>query len=388
MPKAEIIAIGTELLLGETQDTNTGYLARALRAAGIDLFRTQVIGDNPERIAICIQEALGRADIVITTGGLGPTVDDPTRQAAAAACNLQLVFHPKLWKKIRSIITSKGRKPTENQKRQAYAPSNAIIHDNPVGTAPAFSIEINNIQQFQTVTCLPGVPREMELIVAKEVIPYLRRRFQLRDFICIRTLHTTGMGEGQIDDMIADFEYLSNPSVGLTAHAGVVDIRIVAKSNTLDTANAMIAKVEKKLTGILGAAIFGTDLDTLEQITLDALVSRGWKLCSLEFGLDRSILTRLGQFNSVAYLGGERLALPPQNFALALTEVSNNLKADVAIGIGLHNTPRKIQCEIILTAPGNTITRKLTYTGPSEDASMWATNTALDILHRCAMTDT
>ena len=150
MPTAEIIAIGTELLLGETADTNTLYIARALRGLGIDLFRAQTIGDNAGRIAETVRLALERADIVITTGGLGPTVDDPTRQAIADSVGATLEFHPELWEQISARIARYGRTPTGNQKRQAFIPKDAIVIENPVGTAPAFIVEISSSSAIMT----------------------------------------------------------------------------------------------------------------------------------------------------------------------------------------------------------------------------------------------
>ena len=141
MPTAEIITIGTELLLGETVDTNTRHIAQALRGLGVDLYRTQTVGDNAGRIAEAVGAALQRADIVITTGGLGPTVDDPTRQAIADAAGVTLEFHPELWEQIVARIARYGRTPTENQKRQAYIPQGGMVIENPVGTAPAFIVE-------------------------------------------------------------------------------------------------------------------------------------------------------------------------------------------------------------------------------------------------------
>ena len=135
MPSAEIITIGTELLLGETADTNTRFIARTLRGLGVDLYRTQTVGDNAGRIAEAILQALERADIVITTGGLGPTVDDPTRQAVAEALGTELEFRPELWEQIVNRIGHYGRTPTENQKRQAYLPKGAIAIENPVAVS-------------------------------------------------------------------------------------------------------------------------------------------------------------------------------------------------------------------------------------------------------------
>ena len=143
MPSAEIITIGTEILLGEIVDTNTRYIARNLRDLGVDLYRTVTIGDNAERIAETIREAMQRTEIIITTGGLGPTIDDPTRDAVALATGVKTEFRPELWEQIVKRISLYGKKPSENQKRQAYVPEGAIALENPVGTAPCFILEYN-----------------------------------------------------------------------------------------------------------------------------------------------------------------------------------------------------------------------------------------------------
>ena len=158
MTQAEIITIGTELLLGETLDTNTRYLAQQLRHLGVDLFRATSIGDNPLRIAEMIRESLSRAEIVITTGGLGPTIDDPTRNAAAIAFNVEMDFHADLWKEIYRKFQVRGAIPSDNNQKQAFLPANAVAIHNPVGTAPAFYIA----EQKKLLVCLPGVPAEMK----------------------------------------------------------------------------------------------------------------------------------------------------------------------------------------------------------------------------------
>jgi len=154
MAKAEILTIGTEILLGEIVDTNSRHIARALRDAGIDLFWTSTVGDNPERIAEAIRAGLDRSEIIITTGGLGPTVDDPTREAVAMAFGVKTVFKEELWQQVIDRFTRFGRTPTENNKRQAYIPEGASAIENPVGTAPAFMMETDT----QVVISLPGVP--------------------------------------------------------------------------------------------------------------------------------------------------------------------------------------------------------------------------------------
>src|SRR5512147_440675 len=153
MASAEIITIGTEILLGEIVDTNTRYIAHTLRGMGVNIFRTTTIGDNVERIAEAIHNSMNRAEIVITTGGLGPTVDDPTREAVAKAAGVETEFREDLWQQVVNTIARYGRTPSENQKRQAYVPKGSIGIANPVGTAPCFIVET----QRNAVISLPGV---------------------------------------------------------------------------------------------------------------------------------------------------------------------------------------------------------------------------------------
>ena len=274
MPAAEIITIGTELLLGETVDTNTRYIARALRDEGVDLFRTSTIGDNPDRIAEIIREGVQRAEIIITTGGLGPTVDDPTREAVAQALGVETEFRPELWDQILERFKRYGRTPTDNNKRQAFIPRGALPVENPVGTAPAFICETGE----HAIISLPGVPREMEYLMQNMVLPYLRERYNLTGVIKARVLHTSGAGESQIDERIGDLEQLNNPTVGLAAHAGQVDIRITAKAETEAEADALISKVEEQIRQRLRAWIYGADDDSLEGVALDTLSACGWDL--------------------------------------------------------------------------------------------------------------
>src|SRR5512147_1082048 len=282
MASAEIITIGTEILLGEIVDTNTRYIARTLRGMGVNIYRTTTIGDNTERIAEAIRNAMTRAEIVITTGGLGPTVDDPTREAVAQAAGVELEFREDLWQQVVAVISRYGRKPSENQKRQAYVPEGAIGVSNPVGTAPCFIVETER----NAVISLPGVPNEMEHILHESIIPYLQKRFDLNEIIKIRVLHCAGLGEGMIDEKIADLETLSNPTVGLAAHTGVVDIRIAAKAKSEAEADQMIADIEHKIRAKLVDIVFGADEDQLEDAALNAVAKRGWTLVGVESGLD------------------------------------------------------------------------------------------------------
>ncbi len=394
MPIAEIIAIGTELLLGETTDTNTRLIARVLRGLGIDLFRAQTIGDNAGRIAETVRQALERADIVITIGGLGPTVDDPTRQAIADSVGATLEFHPELWEQIAARIARYGRTPTENQKRQAYIPKDAIVIENPVGTAPAFIVEIPSPsppaplpkkgEGGKVVISLPGVPREMETLLTDAVVPYLQKHFDLHAVLKIRTLHVSGLGEGMIDDQIGDLETLANPTVGLTAHSGVVDIRIAAKAGTEAEANRMIAAVEQDLRNRLGDNIFGADDCTLEGVTLEAAAQRGWTLACLEVNLEGALLTRFARTGHPAYRGGSSSQVRLQALAAETESVRKQFEASTALGVAYSQDDEKQDIYIILITPLRKVERHLTYGGHPGNARRWAVNMALDGLRRNA----
>jgi competence/damage-inducible protein CinA-like protein len=286
---AEIIAIGTELLLGEIQDSNTRMIARALRTIGLDLFRSTVVGDNPERIAAALRESLGRAEAVITCGGLGPTVDDPTREAVSAALGRPLEFHEELWSQIQERFARFGRRPSENNRRQAYLPQGAIALQNRVGTAPAFYVQVDPA----ILISLPGVPAELEVLLAETVLPLLKSKLQLQDVIEARIVRTAGIPESVIDDRIQDLERLTNPTVGVLAHPGQIDIRIAAKAPTIELALSAIGPVADEVRLRLGPAVFGTDEDTLETVTLSAVAARGWQLASIERGTQGALAARL-----------------------------------------------------------------------------------------------
>jgi competence/damage-inducible protein CinA-like protein len=381
MPSAEIIAIGTELLLGEIIDTNSRDIARALRDAGIDLYRITTVGDNARRIAQAIQQALERAEIVITTGGLGPTVDDPTREAVALAFGVQTEFHPDLWRQIRARFKRFGRLPTENNRRQAYVPQGALAIENPVGTAPAFRVEAAG----RVVISLPGVPSEMVHLMQHAVLPYLRERFDLRGIIKARVLHTAGAGESQIDDRIGDLETLGNPTVGLAAHSGQVDVRITAKADSEAEADALISKVEETIRQRLGDWIYGADAETLEQVALQALIERGWTLAVIEAGLGGELIRRLTK-QAGPFLGGEALADAPvdlraANGLRAVTDAYRQSRgADVGLGIILIPGAEKQDILMALITPLAEQQFSRPYGGPPAYGPRWAVNHGLNLI--------
>lgn len=240
LPTAEIIIIGTELLLGEIQDTNTRTIAQFFRNEGIDFYRSTIIGDNENRITTVVQEAIQRSNIVITSGGLGPTVDDPTRSAIANALGVDLVFLPELWEQINQRFQRYGRIPTENNRKQAFIPDGAIAIENKVGTAPAFYFKTGN----GLLVSLPGVPGELEFLLENEIKFILANYFTEKNVIETLTIHTSGLGESVIDEKIAEFETLSNPTVGIAAYPGQIDIRITAKASSKIHAQEMRLKFQ------------------------------------------------------------------------------------------------------------------------------------------------
>ena len=367
MTSAEIITIGTEILLGEIVDTNTRYIARTLRSLGVDLYRTITIGDNEERIAGAIRNSMERADIVITTGGLGPTIDDPTREAVAKAAGVETEFREDLWEQVVETIARYGRKPSENQKRQAYVPKGAIGIKNPVGTAPCFIVETPR----NAVISLPGVPNEMEHVLHESIIPYLQQRFKLDEVIKVRVLHCAGLGEGMIDEKIADLELLSNPTVGLAAHTGVVDVRIAAKAKSESEANAMIAEIESQVRERLGYVVFGADEDKLEEVVLDMVARRGLSLTAIESGLDGLLARKVPHTTSIP-------DLDPAQLMEALRAARAQSKTDIALGVSVYADERA--AEMAMITPSGENTHRITYGGPPRSLPRWAMNLALNWL--------
>ncbi len=378
MPSAEIITIGTEILLGEIVDTNSAYLARNLRDLNVDVFRTSTVGDNTRRIAEAIRETLARTDIIITTGGLGPTVDDPTREAIALAFGVETVFLPELWDQIVERMSRFGRVPTENQKRQAYIPKGALPVRNAVGTAPAFIVEQGN----KCVISLPGVPREMEYLAENEVFPYLRRRYRLSGTIKARVLHTAGMGESVIDEKIGDLETLTNPTVGLAAHYGVVDIRITAKAESETRADKLIADVEKTLRQRLGQVIYGADNESLESVTLAALQAKNITLTVVEVNTGGELSRRLAATASPAFKVGQILSAlaEGQSLASAVEAQRNLVQAQVALGLTARPATGSSEIDLVVLTADGSLEEKRGYGGHPKNLPNWGANTVLDLL--------
>ncbi len=290
MASSEIIAIGSELLLGETQDTNTAHILKKLREIGIDIYRTQIIGDNVQRIANAIRESLARVDIVITTGGLGPTIDDATREAVAAAFGTELIYREELWQDILRFFNDREREPSENNKRQAYLPMSATPIHNAIGTAPAFYIEKDD----KILIALPGVPIEMKYLVDDFVIEILRKKFQSEETIAVRTLHTFGLGESVVDEAVSDFETWANPTLGLCAKEGITDLRMTAKGMSRIDALVKLDDLEHKIRSRLGKHIYGVDAETLPEVVNRVVRENNILVAVHEYGTKGQIASHLG----------------------------------------------------------------------------------------------
>lgn len=274
--RAEIVMIGTELLLGEIVDTNANLLAVALRNIGMDLYYKTTVGDNEERIAEVLDLALDRSDVVITSGGIGPTVDDVTRQAIARATGRKLVYSDSLEAQIAARFRNFGRKMAANNKRQAYLPEGALPLENPVGTAPCFLSEDTEGRGF--IICLPGVPRELAHMMEHTVVPLLVERMGGIRVIRVRVLRTCAVGESNIDRGIGDLMASANPSVGLAAHAGQTDVRVTARADTEAEADALIAGMEAELRSRLGVAVYGVEKETVAEVVGRLLTQRDLRL--------------------------------------------------------------------------------------------------------------
>jgi nicotinamide-nucleotide amidase len=304
---AEIIAIGSELLLGQIIDTNSSYIAKSLADIGIELIQTTTVGDNLQRMKEAIQEATQRCQVVITTGGLGPTEDDLTREAVAETTKRPLVFQPHLMEQIEGLFKRRGFRMTENNRKQAYIPEGAIPIENPKGTAPGFIVEGSN---WVTIS-IPGVPSEMEYLMEHTVISYLRRRFNLKHQVLrYKVLRTCGLGESAIGLQIKDLMRESrNPSVGTLASVGDIKIRITAKTNNPEEASILIQKMEQEIRNRLGILIYGVDDETLHGNIVKELERLNLTLSVAETFTVGIISQKLASTNSPSFAQGVVLPL-------------------------------------------------------------------------------
>jgi len=404
--QAEIISTGTELLLGAIVDTNAAYISQRLAEIGIDLHYRVTVGDNEERIARCIVQALTRADVVLCSGGLGPTVDDVTRQAVARATGRELVQNETMLGWIEERFRGWGHRMSDNNRRQALMPSGATPIDNPVGTAPSFVLK----DERGDVIVLPGVPHEMKYLMEHEVLPYLRRKLGRQEVIKTRVLRTVGIGESQVDARIGDLMENANPTVGLAAHPGQTDVRIVAKATNEEKADQLIADMELEVRERLGEVIYGVEKETVAEVVAHMLSDRGLVLGMVECGTDGLVSRTFFETPDGPETLGNSITLDHPQEAVQMLGLSPETKAgmdlfsaeaahaaaqsgrevlgaDLCVAVwvpaSIADNPRERQpMYIALDTGGDAIARNYRYGGHSERARGWLVNRALDMVRR------
>jgi nicotinamide-nucleotide amidase len=300
--KAEIITIGTELLIGQIVDTNSAHIAQRLTPLGIDVVYVTTVGDNRAHMAKTLNLALKRSQIIVITGGLGPTDDDLTREVVAQVTGGKLVFQQHLMDQIEALFLRRGFRMVPSNRRQAFIPDGAIPIENPLGTAPGFIVEEGD----SAVIALPGVPWEMELLMEKTVIPYLRKKLAMEEgTIQYRVLRVCGLGESGVNEQIADLiSEERNPSIGLLASPGDIKIRIMARGRDFSEAQSLIKSMEEEIRGRLGDLIYGVDEETLEESVTRHLEKANLTLSTVEFHTGGLIAQRLSGTDSAQFLRG------------------------------------------------------------------------------------
>lgn len=273
----ELLAVGTELLLGNTANTDAQMLSQELSALGLNVYYHSVVGDNPERLRRAVELAMSRADVLITTGGLGPTCDDLTKRVVAEAFGKKLVYHSECARAIRDYFAVSGRVMTDNNLQQAWLPEGCAILENRWGTAPGCAFQSGE----NYVVMLPGPPRECLPMFREEAAPWLARLSE--GVIRSRTLRVFGWGESQVESLLRErMDGLANPTLAPYAKEGEMELRVTAKAADERTAEALIAPVEREVRAVLGGLIYGTGEDSLEKVVLKGLRAQGLTLGTAE----------------------------------------------------------------------------------------------------------
>lgn len=284
----EVLCVGTELLLGNILNGNARWIAERLAGLGIPHYRQEVVGDNRERLIAAVRAAAGRCRVLVTTGGLGPTPDDLTTEAIAAAFGTPLVEHPAIWAAIRARIEARGRVVAPSNRRQAFLPQGAAVLPNPTGTAPGMvwspaALDLGfPIQPGFTVLTFPGVPSELHAMWEATADPWLRQAGLAQGVFASRLLRFWGVAESTLAEQVADLLALENPTVAPYAGAGEVKLRLTARAEDVAQAAALLDPVEAELRSRTGSLCFGTDDDSLASVVLGRLRARGETLAVAE----------------------------------------------------------------------------------------------------------
>ena len=301
---AEILCVGTELLLGDIVNTNAAFLSQQLAGLGIHVYRHTVVGDNPERLRRALDAAFAEADLVITSGGLGPTYDDLTKETVASYFGRSMEMHEESLRTIRAYFQRIGRVMTPNNEKQAMMPVGAVVFPNHYGTAP--SLAVSNEEGSKTVIMLPGPPGELCPIFREEILPYLKSRRELT--LVSRNVHIFGMGESAVESKLQDLMRDSvNPTVAPYCKEGEVRLRVTAEAPTEEEASLMCDRMIERIRATeVGEVIYGVDVDSLERAVVLALRSAGKTLATAESCTGGLISKRITDVSgsSEVFLGG------------------------------------------------------------------------------------
>ncbi|HLU52018.1 MAG TPA: competence/damage-inducible protein A [Acidimicrobiia bacterium] len=396
----EVIAVGTELLLGQIVNGNAAFIGAALAENGFDAHHQQVVGDNLGRVEEAIRTALSRADAVIITGGLGPTRDDLTREAICAATGREMRHSDAYEDALRERFVRLGRDIPASNFRQADFPDGAEMLPNPKGTAPGIALDHDG----KWIFAVPGVPEEMEYLLVEEVLPRLRHAAGLEEVLVSRLLRTWGRPESWVGERLDDLFESANPSIAFLASGGEIKVRITAKAATEAEAIAAIAPFEEEVRERLGQAVFAVDSETIESVLFSLLEARGWTIGSAESmtaGLVAARLTALP--GSSRYFRGGIVAysddlkqelldvaditrgVVTESVAVEMAEgARSRLKVDVAISVTGSAGPEPMEqppgtVVIGVATPEDAAARMLTFAGDRERVRTYSTTAALQL---------
>lgn len=400
--RAEILSIGTELLLGHITDTNASWLAQQLGSLAIDLFYVSQVGDNLDRLTTTLHQARERSDLVVMSGGLGPTEDDLTREAISAVLHEQPFVEPALETNLRAFFASRGITMPERNIKQAWSLPSVTILPNPIGTAPGWWAE----RDGKIMVAMPGVPYEMMRMWRSEVVPRLLPLSA--DSLFTRILRVAGMGESSVEARLDTVLHSANPTVATYAKRDAVDVRITAKATTAEQAQALVAGVEEQVRAALGQHIFGIDDETPQSVVLDMLMERGLTLAAMESctgGLLSSLITDVpgssnafrGSLVSYATELKETWGVPAEVIAThgvvsvetaraMATAARERTGASVGVGVTGVAGPDEQECKpvgtvhIAVVSPMGGRDTNQNFRGPRSEIKLRAAYTALNLL--------
>ena len=368
---AELLSIGTELTVGDTVDTNSGEIARMLVADGVRVGRITVLPDDLDEVAGGISGALARADLVVTTGGLGPTPDDLTREAVAVVCGEVPTPDPELVGWLRGLWDRRGMPFPEGNIKQAWLIPSASVLPNPNGTAPGWFV---SRPDSRVIVTLPGPPREMRPMWTDHALPRLRER-GLGQRMVVRTLRLTGIGESQVADELGEpLLRATNPTVATYARADAVDVRISAVDADGRTASELVDEAERDVLAAIGSHVWARGATTWPEAIGEALGRRGWTLATIERGTAGSVAGLLGELPQLVHAeaigrGGDGEAVGVEGAEDAdpdgpLLRVRDATGADVALAVVAR--PRGADTAVsvaIVTPHGSHRERRLAFQG-------------------------